>query len=186
MRRSSDAKSSLGKEAGQGGRRRRSRMGRPEGYRIDKQAQGRRQGHVQNSLGVDRNRERSLLGPSWKCRQIWRAQATGLACSCWLAMRVSLVAGKAAPASRPAPVSPFLCSPTCTTGKPRATPYSFLSNYGSGRASTSPTVSDPSSWPLISTFLAIFNPVSLRLIFSAQLTGRSARRPDAASQRPDS
>lgn len=125
-------------------------------------------------------------GPSWKCRQIWRAQATGLACSCWLALRVSLVAGKAAPASRPAPVSPFLCSPTCTTGKPRATPYSFLSNYGSGRASTSPTVSDPSSWPLISTFLTIFNPVSLRLIFSAQLTGRSARRPDAASQRPDS
>lgn len=48
--------------------------------------------------------------------------------------------------------------------------------------STSPAVSDPSSQPLISTFLTIFHPVSLRPIFSALLTGPSARRPAATSQ----
>lgn len=144
-------------------------------------AQGTREDYVQNSMGVTGTGKEASWGPSWKCRQIWRGQATGLACSCWLALHVSLVAGKAAPASRPAPVSPFLCCPTCTTGKPRATPYSFCPIMALAGHSTSPAVSDPSSQPLISTFLTIFHPVSLRPIFSALLTGRSSRRPAAAS-----
>lgn len=160
----------LGEEVGGGGgwlRRRWSRMGRPEGYRIDAKRKEEDKTLSKIAWELSGTGKEASWGPSWKCRQIWRAQATGLACSSWLALHVSLVAGKAAPASGPAPVSPFLCSPICTTGNPRATPYSFLPNYGSGRASTSPAVSDSSSQPLISTFLTILNPISLRLIFSA-------------------
>jgi hypothetical protein len=114
------------------GRGRWRRLGRPEGYRVDEQRK--------------EEEKKATAKIAWQCQEQGKKPLGGLlgsavrfsvprtACSCWLALHVSLEAGKAAPANRPAPVSPFLCSPTCTAGKPRATPYSFLSNYGSGRA----------------------------------------------------
>lgn len=157
MRQSSDVKSSLGEEVGGGGAGGRGWVGR-KATETTNSAGKKRKAMSKIAREYQEQGKKPLGGLLEVPSDLACPGNQTAACSCWLATHVSLVAGKAAPASRPAPVSPFLCSPTSTTGKPRATPYSFLSNYGSGRHSTSPAVSNPSSQPLISTFLTIFHP----------------------------
>lgn len=101
-------------------------MGWSPGWLPDRVNTGRsgaqRKTTVQNSIGIVRNRERSLLGggPSWKCRQIWRAQTRDCICTCWLALHVCLcylmntprwLARLSLPRAPPCPCQPILVQP---------------------------------------------------------------------------
>lgn len=161
---------------------------------------GRKATELTRSAG---KRTKILSKIAWECQEQGKKPPGGLlevpsglacpgnrtACSCWLALQVSLEVGKAAPASRPAPVSPLFMyvaplAPHARQGnhEPHLIPSCPI--MAQAGHSTSPAVSDPSSQPPVSTVLTIVHPISLRPISSEKLTGLCARRPAAARPPP--
>lgn len=181
MRQSCHVGSSLGRRGGGPGGR--GWAGR-KATELTKSAGKKDQDLVQNSVGVSGTGKEASWGPLGSAVRFGVPRQPD--CMQLLAGAAGEPeVGKAAPASRPAPVSPLfmyvaLLAPHARQGNHEphlipSCPIMALAGH-----STSPAVSDPSPQPRVSTVLTIVHPISLRPIFSEKLTGLSARRPAAA------